>query len=713
MTGKRPSWPYLPLFAAVLALWCLAGSGRWPAAILLWTTALFAYRVPQFVLKPTVPWVALWGGLILAFFQFLIFDQTPQRMLAIYDAGWVNSVGYTLAVLITLQWFCWRSRQFNWLLFSQGLLLMLAGITENTPAQREVFLVGLGIFCVLFLVSRLRHALQSSAQGVSRGGYWRRLLLFLLILGVTSTALIRSAEVADQRFNDMLNEWLIPDPRNWSGFSGVTRLQGGESIRLSEEIAFVIEGQYVPDYWRGNILTHYEEGTWTPEETLHAPLAYSALPSAFKPTASAPATLFYPVGGTLLPDVHQALPPQSELRALKVSMRDHFNGLLFFPKETVLVGLPAEAPVYQNRYGLLRRELRSPEHQFTLLLNAQNQLQALYDENLRRENLQVPPEVKRALLPLAHEITRHAQTDRERAARIESWFRHHFRYRLSIAPTAVGVDPTVDFVLRRKAAWCSWYASGMTLMLRSLGIPAHIVSGWRSMDYNPLARQWVVREKEAHDWVEILDADAQRWVSFDPTPPGQLAEVTGSGVSDPFYTETWVALKLWLARFQEVLDTWRLQDALNAFQRAAIELLRKPGFYLFLLVFLGLNQWLKRRKARPLIQQRAPLVYTDPEQRYAQAYQGLVNWQRQRELEQPVNQSLQQWFEAVQSQLEPDEYALLKPLVADVLAWRFQTRLSVDQKAEYAERVEKNIDQLLLLAQARKLRVKSQDIIGE
>src|SRR5690606_15154418 len=125
---------------------------------------------------------------------------------------------------------------------------------------------------------------------------------------------------------------------------------------------------------------------------------------------------------------------------------------------------------------------------------------------------------------------------------------------------------------------------------------AHVVSGWRSMDYNPLARQWVVREKEAHDWVEMLDAQQQRWVSFDPTPPGELAEVTGSGQGAPWYESLWTALQLWLQKGREVLEIWRVQDMVVALQRAVLALLKQPLFYAFLLAALWLNQWFKRKK---------------------------------------------------------------------------------------------------------------------
>lgn len=715
MTLERPSWPYVLFFMVSLGLWCYQSPDRLAVSFLLLVLVFTAYRIPRFVLKPTAPWVALWGGLLLAFFQFLVFDHRESRMLAIYNTRWVDSLSHTLSILITLQWFAWRSRQFNWLLFSLGLLLMSTGIMQNTGEHRQGFVVGVFLFLSVFLWARsYRHAPDRRLLPRRvRWNYWGRMLVLLGIFGGVSLALIRSAEVVDRRFNEMLNAWLIPDLQSWSGFSGLTRLQGGQNIKLSNEIAFVIEGKGVPDYWRGNILTHYDAGTWTPEEILHAPLAYAQVPeTAAQALVPQDGFVHYPVQGSLLPHYRERLRPGLTLSPLKVSMRNHYNGLVFFPQETVLVDLPAAVPTYQNRYGLLRRELREAQHDYTLWLHPQNQMQALYDTQLLQENVQIPPEVKRALLPLAQRVTQGLSDDLAKAQALEKWFRQHFHYSLSTAPTAAGVDPTVDFVLRRKPAWCSWYASGMTLMLRSLDIPAHVVSGWRSMDYNPLARQWVVREKEAHDWVEVLDVTQQQWRRFDPTPPGELADMTGSGRGAPLYEKAWTALQLWFQKASEMLETWRIQDVVMALQRAVILLLQQPLFYLFLLATLLLNQWLKgKRKARPTV--TSALNYGAVPQDYSQAYQAFLQWQTQRQLPDPEHLDLMQWYQTVQSQLNAVECEAALPLLQALLQWRFHPHMSQPEREQLQTVVQKKLALLHHEYQTRKFHSKKQDIIEE
>jgi hypothetical protein len=86
------------------------------------------------------------------------------------------------------------------------------------------------------------------------------------------------------------------------------------------------------------------------------------------------------------------------------------------------------------------------------------------------------------------------------------------------------LDPVLDFLVNRKEGHCEYFASALTLMLRSVGVPARMVNGFKGGDYNDLSRTWIVRQKHAHSWVEVLvnppsdSASGARWVSLDPTP---------------------------------------------------------------------------------------------------------------------------------------------------------------------------------------------------
>jgi len=54
-------------------------------------------------------------------------------------------------------------------------------------------------------------------------------------------------------------------------------------------------------------------------------------------------------------------------------------------------------------------------------------------------------------------------------------------------------------------------------MLRSLGIPARLATGYATGDYDSVLNQAVVRERDAHAWVEVWFG-SHGWVPVDPTP---------------------------------------------------------------------------------------------------------------------------------------------------------------------------------------------------
>lgn len=91
-----------------------------------------------------------------------------------------------------------------------------------------------------------------------------------------------------------------------------------------------------------------------------------------------------------------------------------------------------------------------------------------------------------------------------------------FTYSMKQSVKDPKVDPLVDFVVNRKSGHCEYYASAMTLMLRSLSIPARMISGFKGGQFNSHSNRFEVRQLHAHTWVEAFVDD--RWQIFDPTP---------------------------------------------------------------------------------------------------------------------------------------------------------------------------------------------------
>jgi hypothetical protein len=101
---------------------------------------------------------------------------------------------------------------------------------------------------------------------------------------------------------------------------------------------------------------------------------------------------------------------------------------------------------------------------------------------------------------------------------LEQYLRANYAYSLELRGTPKGEDPLDTFLFEIRRGHCEYFASAMAIMLRHLGIPARLVNGFRAGEYNGLGDNYVVRQYDAHSWVEAY-FPPYGWVEFDPTPP--------------------------------------------------------------------------------------------------------------------------------------------------------------------------------------------------
>jgi protein-glutamine gamma-glutamyltransferase len=137
-------------------------------------------------------------------------------------------------------------------------------------------------------------------------------------------------------------------------------------------------------------------------------------------------------------------------------------------------------------------------------------------EAAREEHLQLPPLDPRIPV-LARDMAAGAITEMEQARAIEGHLRRDYGYTLQLLSSEVA-DPLAHFLFVRKKGHCEYFASAMTVMLRTLGVPSRVVTGFQSGVYNPMTGWQVVRASDAHSWVEAW-ISGRGWVTFDPTPP--------------------------------------------------------------------------------------------------------------------------------------------------------------------------------------------------
>jgi transglutaminase-like putative cysteine protease len=132
------------------------------------------------------------------------------------------------------------------------------------------------------------------------------------------------------------------------------------------------------------------------------------------------------------------------------------------------------------------------------------------------------PRVDPRVRELARSITASAVSNYARAKAVETYLKTNFGYTLEL-PVVKEQDPLAAFLFERKRGHCEYFATSMTIMLRTEGIPARLVNGFRGGEYNDLTGNYIVRDRDAHSWVEAYFPEFG-WVTFDPTPAAQVSQ---------------------------------------------------------------------------------------------------------------------------------------------------------------------------------------------
>ncbi len=134
----------------------------------------------------------------------------------------------------------------------------------------------------------------------------------------------------------------------------------------------------------------------------------------------------------------------------------------------------------------------------------------------RDADLQLP-RLDERVARLGQTMTAGAITDLEKARAIEHHLRVDYRYTLEL-PKREMEHPLENFLFERRKGHCEYFATAMVVLLRTLGIPARLATGFQSGVYNPITEMWLIRASDAHAWVEAY-LPGRGWTTFDPTPP--------------------------------------------------------------------------------------------------------------------------------------------------------------------------------------------------
>ena len=390
-----------------------------------------------------------------------------------------------------------------------AFLELLAAAILSVDLNFFLFLALYLLFAMAALTSgEIRRSMQKAVT-TARGGLRRfhprlallTVLVTLGILAITAGLFFLLPRTADAAFARLRAKGIF-----LPGFSDqVTLGEIGEIKSTSRPVMHVrIFSRNVPAglKWRGAALTRFDGKKWSNPVVAEEPIALENGHADLVPSPLGPG---------------RRLNYQVVLNAVNTNV-------LFFAGTPERLDL-RQLWIYRNPYGGYRLGREPPPgfsyDAYSLLeeppeSTPQGSVATALTSEARERYLQLP-ELDTRIPALARDMAGRAVTDTARARAIERRLRSDYGYTLEL-PDRQLADPLADFLFTRRKGYCEYFASAMTVLLRTLGIPARLATGFQNGEYNPLSELWLVRASDAHTWVEAW-IPGHGWTTFDPTPP--------------------------------------------------------------------------------------------------------------------------------------------------------------------------------------------------
>ncbi|MBI2821249.1 MAG: DUF3488 domain-containing protein [Acidobacteria bacterium] len=391
-------------------------------------------------------------------------------------------------------------------LFSLAQLLIASTFTINILFVVEVFVFALfGIACLLLHeVFAARRSFRSEV--VASDSFWGAGSFFVHVTSMTVVLCLLSVPfflVLPRLPGNFLRG--VPRGATLSGFSDHVQLGDIGRIKLNSAVVMRVKVNRplaeIPASlkWRGLSLAHFDGSGWT-----RGVEGYSVRPNA---SGGYRVAVERYRSGDLLQQIFVTQPgtPAVLFHAPRlISVSNEVQGLVMDAAGNFFYRKPRYSG---GKYTLFSSLGGDPPGQ-----SAGGWLQpALAGRYL------LLPEMDPRIGRLARQVTAQERDALEKARSLERFLKSNYSYSLDINMPR-GVDPLPYFLFDVRAGHCEFFASAQAVMLRALGIPARVVNGFRRGEFNRWGRDFIVRQSDAHSWVEAY-FPGTGWVEFDPTPP--------------------------------------------------------------------------------------------------------------------------------------------------------------------------------------------------
>ncbi len=317
------------------------------------------------------------------------------------------------------------------------------------------------------------------------------------------------------------------------GFSGQAPLGSVQLLRsvLDEEIAVRVISDRPPGYLRGAVFERYtprgweSQGDWIPMGRSRKPYSASDQTSPVD-LAPKPARSVFQLRET----------SANKLREITIWRAPSMDRFTFLPLSTARLEAPIDL-MHFDRHSVVAADNLPPETSLKVWVPESadvTSIEPIVQPTLWNSGM--PWELSRLdtmwakhwlqkfpqrlaenpkILELANQVFANCQTPQDKVAAVKRHFATYQYGTTVVVP--VMVDPVAYFLLNKPPAHCEFFASATAVLLRMAGIPCRYVTGYAGADFSVMGNYWIVRQRDAHAWVEAYLPD-EGWVIVDTTP---------------------------------------------------------------------------------------------------------------------------------------------------------------------------------------------------
>lgn len=403
-----------------------------------------------------------------------------------------RDAGVTLVViLLALKTLELRARRDAMVVFFLGFFVLLSNFfySQSLPIAAAMVLGLMGLLTALVNAHMTagRPPLAQALRTAAKLALWGAPVMVALFLF----------------FPRMAPLWGVPsdDLAGKSGLSENMRVGEVASLAMDDSVALRIRfdtpGQKEPAadslYFRGPVLSHFDGRNWQADSVADA---------------------------MALPQLRVSSPPIRYQMLIEPSKRRWLTLLDAVRDEPQI---PPGASVGRTRMSSNLQWITQRPITDVLRIDAQSYTDFSYGPQKQtpelRRYLQLPPDSNPRTLALGEQIRAQAGADADTAALLAAAMQRLRTggYVYTLEPGVVdNIHTADDFWFDSKQGFCEHIASAFAVLMRGMGVPARIVTGYQGGDRNSVDGYWTVRNSDAHAWTEVWIA-GQGWTRVDPT----------------------------------------------------------------------------------------------------------------------------------------------------------------------------------------------------